>query len=89
MLHILISLILAVSLSINLPASANAPNDLVEQIFSGYEKVKNKNTCSENKKDGFYIFVSLNLPKNLLRDYNRIAKRIGAKLVLIPGFTYN
>ena len=88
MLSALIPLILAISLSIHLTAIANEPTNVIEQVFSGYEQLKKQSTCSQNKKDGFYIFVSLSMPKNLLEQYDQIAKEIGAKLVL-RGFKNN
>ncbi len=69
-------------------AFANEPTNVIDQVFSGYEQIKKQSTCSQNNKDGFYIFVSLNLPKNLLEQYNQIAKQTGAKLVL-RGFKNN
>lgn len=62
--------------------------DLIDQIALGYDQIKKQNTCSENRKDGLYIFVSLSMPKNILEQYNQIAKQIGAKLV-IRGFKNN
>lgn len=88
MLSALISLILAISLSIHLTAIANEPTNVIEQVFSGHEQIKKQSTCSQNNKDGFYIFVSLSMSKNLLEQYNQIAKQIGAKLV-IRGFKNN
>lgn len=61
--------------------------DVIDQIASGYDQIK-QNSCSQNKKDGFYIFVSLSMPKNILEQYDQIAKQIGAKLV-IRGFKNN
>lgn len=61
--------------------------NVIDQIFTGYDRIK-QNTCPENKKDGFYIFVSFNLPKTLLEAHDKIAKQIGAKLVL-RGFKNN
>lgn len=68
--------------------SAIANENAIDQIFSGYDKIKKQSTCSENKKDGFYIFVSLNMSKTLLEQYDQIAKQIGAKLIL-RGFKNN
>ncbi len=88
MLSALIPLILAISLSIHLTAIANEPTNVIEQVFSGYEQIRKQSTCSQNNKDGLYIFVSLSMPKSLLEQYNQIAKQIGAKLV-VRGFKNN
>lgn len=88
MLSALIPLILAISLAIHLTAIANESINVIDQVFSGYEQIKKQSTCSQNKKDGFYIFVSLSIPKNLLEQYDQIAKQIGAQLV-IRGFKNN
>lgn len=61
--------------------------NVIEQIFSGYEQMK-QNSCPEKRQDGFYIFVSLSMPKSSLRDYDKLAKQIGTKLV-IRGFKNN
>ncbi len=81
-------LLIFISLFIETFALANEPTNVMEQILSGYDQIKKQSTCSENKKDGFYIFVSLSMPKSLLKQYEQIAKKIGAKLVL-RGFKNN
>ncbi len=82
MLHILI----LISLLTGTAAIASDAN-VIEQIFSGYEQMK-QNSCPEKRQEGFYIFVSLSMPKGLLEQYNNIAKQIGAKLVM-RGFKNN
>ncbi len=67
-------------------AFANEVN-IIDQIFAGYDKIKN-HSCPNNKKEGFYVFVSFSMPKSLLEQYDKIAKQIGAKLVII-GFKNN
>ncbi len=71
-----------------LSLTASAEVTVIDQILDGYEQIKKQNTCPENKKDAFYIFISLSMPKNLLERYNQIAKQTGAKLVL-RGFKNN
>ncbi len=84
-LYILKTFILA---TLFLGFSANAMQvDIMEQILSGYDQIK-EHSCPDNKKDGLRIFVSLSMPKNLLEQYDAIAKKIGAKLVL-KGFKNN
>ena len=61
--------------------------DVINNILDGYNQIKNS-SCAKNKKDGFYIFVSLSMPKSLLEEYEKQAKQIGAKLV-IRGFKNN
>lgn len=61
--------------------------NVIEKIFSGYEQMK-QNSCSEKRHDGFYIFISLSMPKSLLEAYDKLAKQIGAKLVM-RGFKNN
>ncbi len=82
MLHILKIFILFLSFS----ASAMQA-DVMEQILSGYGQIKD-HACPNNKKDGLRIFVSLSMPESLLKQYDVIAKKIGAKLVL-KGFKNN
>jgi len=82
MLYILRIFILFLSFS----ASAMQA-DVMEQILSGYNQIKD-HACPNNKKDGLNIFVSLSMPKNLLEQYDAIAKKIGAKLVM-RGFKNN
>jgi conjugal transfer pilus assembly protein TrbC len=82
MLYILI----LISLLTGTSAIASNAN-IIEQISSGYEQMK-QNSCPENKKDGFYVFVSLSMPKSLLEQYDKLAKQIGAKLVM-RGFKNN
>ncbi len=85
MLHIL-KIIMLVTLFIGFSARA-AEVDVMEQILSGYDQIK-EHSCPDNKKDGLRIFVSLSMPKNLLTQYDAIAKKIGAKLVM-RGFKNN
>ena len=85
MLHIL-KIIMLVTLFIGFSARA-AEVDVMEQILSGYDQIKD-HACPNNKKDGLSIFVSLSMPKNLLEQYDAIAKKIGAKLVM-RGFKNN
>lgn len=85
MLHIL-KIIMLVTLFIGFSARA-AEVDIMEQILSGYDQIK-EHSCPDNKKDGLRIFVSLSMPKNLLEQYDAIAKKIGAKLVM-RGFKNN
>lgn len=84
-LYILKTFILA---TLFLAFSTNATQvDVMEQILSGYDQIK-EHSCPDNKKDGLRIFVSLSMPKNLLEQYDAIAKKIGAKLVM-RGFKNN
>lgn len=83
MLHILI----LISLLTGTSAIANEAN-VIEQIFSGYDQIKKQSTCPEKRQEGFYIFVSLSMPKSLLEAYDKLAKQIGAKLVM-RGFKNN
>ena len=82
MLHILKIFILFLSFS----ASAMQA-DVMEQILSGYDQIKD-HACPNNKKDGLRIFVSLSMPKSLLEQYDSMARKIGAKLVM-RGFKNN
>ncbi len=82
MLYILRIFILFLSFS----ASATDAN-VIDQILTGYDQMK-KNSCPNNTKDGLRIFVSLSMSKNLLEQYDSIAKKIGAKLVM-RGFKHN
>lgn len=75
------------SLFVGVSAIANEAN-VIDQVFSGYDQIKKQSSCLESKKDGFYIFVSLNMSENLLVQYDYIAKQIGARLVL-RGFKNN
>ena len=68
-------------------AEEDYKQDVISNIFSGFDQIKQQ-SCPENKKDGFYIFISLSMPKNLLEQYDQIAKQTGAKLVL-RGFKNN
>ena len=61
--------------------------DIIEEAITGYKKIK-QSQCGLDKKDGFYIFISLSMPETLLKKYDLIAKQIGAKLVL-RGFKNN
>ncbi len=82
MLYILRIVILFLSFS----ASATDTN-VVDQLLTSYDQIKD-HSCSNNKKDGLRIFISLSMPKSLLEQYDIIAKQIGAKLVL-RGFKDN
>ena len=65
--------------------------NVIDQVFSGYEQIQKQSSCSSNinnKKEGFYIFISLNMPESLLEQYDVLAKKIGAKLIL-RGFRNN
>jgi conjugal transfer pilus assembly protein TrbC len=62
-------------------------SDVIEDILNGYGKFK-QHSCDSDKKDGLRIYVSLSMPKNLLEQYDSIAKKIGAKLVM-RGFKNN
>lgn len=85
MLYILKTFILT---TLFLGFSANATQvDVMEQILSGYDQMK-EHSCPDNKKDGLRIFVSLSMPKSLTEQYDLIAKKIGAKLVM-KGFKNN
>ena len=61
--------------------------DIINQMLSGFDKIK-QNSCALEKQDGLHIFISFSMPKTLLKQYDDIAKKIGAKLVL-RGFKNN
>ncbi len=61
--------------------------DIINQMLSGFDKIK-QNSCALEKQDGLHIFISFSMPKTLLKQYDNIAKKIGAKLVL-RGFKNN
>ncbi len=61
--------------------------DIINQMLSGFDKIK-QNSCSSEKQDGLHIFISFSMPKTLLKQYDDVAKKIGAKLVL-RGFKNN
>ena len=87
-LFLAITLIILLSFFIKTAKAEDAyAQDVIAQIYSGYDQIKNS-SCSENKKDGFYIFVSFSMSKTLLEAHDQIAKQIGAKLVL-RGFKNN
>lgn len=68
----------------NSMASSNEPSaNIVEQVLTGYGKLKEK-SCdgNNNKKEGLLIFVSFSMPENLLNNYDDIARKLGAKLVI-------
>jgi len=86
MLHFLISVIfcfLVIS-----QASYASENNFVDQILSSYSKMNNSGQCEENKKEGLFVFISFSMDKNQLLEFDKIAKKIGAKLVL-RGFKNN
>ncbi len=62
-------------------------NDIIDQMLTGFDKIK-QSSCSSEKQDGLHIFISFSMPKTLLMQYDAIAKKIGAKLVL-RGFKNN
>ena len=62
-------------------------NDIINQMLTGFDKI-NQNSCALEKQDGLHIFISFSMPKTLLKQYDDVAKKIGAKLVL-RGFKNN
>ena len=61
--------------------------DIINQMLSGFDKIK-QNSCALEKQDGLHVFISFSMPKTLLKQYDNIAKKIGARLVL-RGFKNN
>ena len=59
------------------------PN-MLEQMLDGYKNIK-QSSCEANNlenQEGLWIFVSFSMPKNLLAKYDKVARHIGAKLVI-------
>ncbi len=68
-------------------AAVEQDSDVIGKILSGYDQIK-ENSCPTRQKDGLRIFVSLSMPETILKQYDSIAKKIGAKLVM-RGFKNN
>ncbi len=59
------------------------PN-MLEQMLQDYKNIK-QSSCEANNlenQEGLWIFVSFSMPKNLLAKYDKVARHIGAKLVI-------
>jgi type-F conjugative transfer system pilin assembly protein TrbC len=57
--------------------------NIVDEWIESYKKIKNSSDNIGKTKDGLYVFVSLSMPKTLLATLDDIARKIGAKLVII------
>ncbi len=63
--------------------SSQAPSaNIVEQVLADYGKVKQESCSDGNQKKNLFIFVSFSMPQNLLKNYDDIARKLGAKLVI-------
>ena len=47
-----------------------------------YQSTKDQNSCKAGIKDGLKIFISFSMPKELIKNYDKIARKIGAKIIL-------
>lgn len=54
---------------------------VIDKWLNSYEHIK-KEAKSLKSKEGLYIFVSLSLPKTLLHNLDKVARKIGARLVI-------
>jgi conjugal transfer pilus assembly protein TrbC len=54
---------------------------VIDKWLNDYKQIKTQGK-SLRTKEGLYIFVSFSLPKTLLENFDKAAKKIGAKLVI-------
>jgi type-F conjugative transfer system pilin assembly protein TrbC len=63
------------------PGPTDGKDGAIDKWLNDYKQIKTEGK-SLKAKDGFYIFVSFSLPKTLLKNLDKAAKKIGAKLVI-------
>jgi conjugal transfer pilus assembly protein TrbC len=63
------------------PEPTDNKGGAIDKWLNDYKQIKKEGKSSKTK-DGFYIFVSFSLPKTLLENLDKTAKKIGAKLVM-------
>ncbi len=63
-------------------APSTKSTNIVEQVLADYGKVKQKSCSDSIQKKSLLIFVSFSMPQNLLKNYDDIARKLGAKLVI-------
>ncbi len=61
----------------------NISSNVVNEALIGYQKLK-QSSCDNGQGiyQGLYIFVSFSMPKTMLNQYDKIARHLGAKLVI-------
>ena len=60
----------------------NPDNAEINDILTGYSQILENNKTDQSIADGFYIAVSLSMPKALLAGLFKKASKIGAKLIM-------
>jgi conjugal transfer pilus assembly protein TrbC len=63
------------------PGPTDGKDGVIDKWLNNYKQIKTEGK-SLKAQDGFYIFVSFSLPKTLLENLDKAAKKIGAKLVI-------
>ena len=58
------------------------------QMSKSIGNQKDRNSCNGTPREDFKIFISFSMPKELIKNYDEIARRIGAK-VIIRGLINN
>lgn len=60
--------------------------NITARILNEYKElqqaVKGQDACQASRKDGLKIFISFSMPKEVIQNYDIIARKIGAKLII-------
>lgn len=73
----------AISTIPTISTNKNMSSNAVDEALLGYQKLKQSSCGNEQGSyQGLYIFVSFSMPKTLLNQYDKIARHLGAKLVI-------
>lgn len=57
-------------------------DDILGEFEQIRKSITNKNNCNAISKEGFKIFISSSMPRELIKNFDFIARKIGAKLVI-------
>lgn len=60
----------------------NIPESMLNEYKKFHQVTKSQNSCSARIKDGLKIFISFSMPREIIQNYDYIARKIGAKLII-------